>query len=87
MTANLLDDEIVELFPGQITVSDIKLKFLHDKGSKKDWNVSIKGMRIFFSQLLSNPYQGGARVIISQDLLWKNALSVVVHTFNAFHWL
>ena len=45
VTANLLDDEIVELFPGQITVSDIKLKFEHQKGtkSKKDWDVSIKG--------------------------------------------
>lgn len=44
VTANLQDDEVVELFPGQITVSDIKLKFLHEKKeSKKDWNVSIKG--------------------------------------------
>jgi len=45
VSANLGDTEEVTLFPGQITVSDIKLKFSHDKQQERGgWNVSVKGI-------------------------------------------
>ena len=45
VTANLDYEENIQLFPGQITVSDIKLKFVHDKESgNKDWQALVTGM-------------------------------------------
>ena len=46
VTAELDDDEIVTMFPGQISISNIKLKFLYDKKTSEDWKAEIKGLYV-----------------------------------------